>query len=55
MFIRYSEANAIKWPKPIFNAMKGGGTIPNSNVTSTGHTLILYVEGGLESKCFVYE
>lgn len=35
MFIRYSEANAIKWPKPILFAARLGGTIPNSNVTST--------------------
>lgn len=35
VFIRYSEANAIKWPKPILFAARLGGTIPNSNVTST--------------------
>lgn len=55
MFIRYSEGNAIKWPKPILYAMKGGGTIPNSNVTSTDQAQILYMEGGLESKWCVYE
>lgn len=55
VFIRYSEANAIKWLKPILYAMRGGGTVPNSNVTSTGRALILYMGWGLESKCCVYE
>lgn len=55
MFIRYSQANAIKWPKPILYTVKGGGTIPNSNVTSTDRAQILHVEGGLESKWRVYE
>lgn len=55
VFIRYSEANAIKWPKPILYTMRGGGTVPNSNVTSTVRALILYMGRGLESKCCVYE
>lgn len=35
--------------------MKGGGTIPNTNVTSTEQAQILYADGGLKSKWHVYE
>lgn len=35
--------------------MRGGGTIPNSNVTSTDRAQILYMERGLESEWCVYE
>lgn len=53
--MRYSEANAIKRPRPILYATRGGGTIPNGNVTSTEWAQILYMKGGLESKWCVYE
>lgn len=55
VFIRYSQANAIKWPEPISYATTGGGTIPKRNVTSTEQAQIFYMEGGLKSKRRVYE
>lgn len=55
VFIRYSEANAIKRPKPILYTTRGGGTIPNSNVTSMEQAQILHRAGRLESKWCVYE
>lgn len=54
MFIRYSEANAIKWPKPILYAVKAGGTIPNGNVTSKDPAQILHIDLRFKSKWCVF-